>query len=124
MSKKILIVEDEKGLLELLSDIFTSETDYEVVLAGDGEEAISTAREENPDLVVLDIQIPKIDGFEVCNIIKCDDSLSHIKVLMLTGLAQNYHKRLSREVGADAYITKPFRPLTLLLTVDGLLKAP
>lgn len=120
MTKKILIVEDEEKILIMLLTLFKLE-DYEVLCARDGEDALRIVREDNPDLILLDVRIPKIDGYEVCRSVKSEPALSHIKVLMLSGLVQNYDLRKAQEVGADAYVTKPFVTTVLLEKIEELL---
>jgi two-component system alkaline phosphatase synthesis response regulator PhoP len=120
MTKKILIVEDEEKIVKMLLIIFKLE-DYEVLCAGDGEEALRIARADNPDLILLDVRIPKIDGYEVCRSVKSEPTMSHMKVLMVSGMVQNYELQKAREVGADGYITKPFNTRVLLEKIEDLL---
>jgi len=122
VTKKILIVEDEEDVLELLSEIFSELEDYRVLCARDGEEALRIARLDNPDIILLDIQLPKMNGHEVCKSLKSDPAMSHIKVLMLSGMAQNSNRQKAHEAGADAYIAKPFSSIALLEKVEELLK--
>ncbi len=122
MVKKVLIVEDEEEILELLSEIFSDLKGYRILYAKDGEEALRILRGDNPDIMILDVQIPKINGYEICEIVKSDLAMSHIKVLMLSGMAQNYDRRKSEEVGADAYISKPFSSIILVDKVEELLR--
>jgi DNA-binding response OmpR family regulator len=122
VSKKILIVEDQENILELVSAIFNDLKDYKILQARDGKEAISMASEHNPDIVLLDIQLPKINGYDVCTLIKKNPSLSHTKVLMLSSQGQKYDIKKSEEVGANGYIVKPFRPTKLVEKVEELLE--
>ena len=122
MVKKVLIVEDEENILDILLEIFSDFRDCIILCARDGEEALRILRQDNPDILILDIQIPKINGYEICKIVKSDSAMSHIKVLMLSGMAQSYARRESLEAGADAYITKPFRSIILVDKVEELLK--
>ena len=122
MTKKILIVEDEETILKMLLTIFGLE-DYEVLCTRDGEDALRIAREDEPDLILLDVRIPKINGHEVCRSVKSDPAMSHTKILMLSGMVQNYDMRKAQEVGADAYITKPFDTTLLLEKVEELLRS-
>jgi len=109
----MLIVEDEATILELYSTIFGFKK-FEVLCVRDGEEALRIAREDNPDIILLDIQIPKINGMEVCRLIKSDPAMSHTKVLMLSGMSQHFDLQKALEAGADAYITKPFSSTTIV----------
>ncbi|MBI4304563.1 MAG: response regulator [Chloroflexi bacterium] len=119
MAKKILIVEDEENILELLSAIFGDH--YGVSCARDGEEGLRMAREDSPDIVLLDVRLPKVNGYEVCRQVKSDPSTSHAKVLMLSGMVQNADLREAEEAGADGYVAKPFSPMELVKRVEGLL---
>jgi DNA-binding response OmpR family regulator len=122
MTKKILIVEDEEAILALLSTIFDDRSKYTTLCASDGEEALRIAQVDNPDIILLDIQIPKINGREVCKSVKSDPAMSHTKVLMLSGMAQTTGWQKAREVGADGYVAKPFDLIALMETVEELLK--
>ena len=124
MTKKILIVEDEADVLELLSEIFGELEDYRVLCAKDGEEALKMARLDNPDIILLDIQLPKMNGHEVCKSVKSDPAMSHIKVLMLSGMAQSSNQQKAQEAGADGYIAKPFSSIALVEKVEELLRTP
>ncbi len=123
MAKKILLVEDEENVLKLLSEIFGDLGDYRILYARDGEEALTIARADNPDIILLDIQLPKISGHEVCKLVKSDPAMSHTKVLMLSGMAQNSDRRKAQEMGADAFIAKPFNSIALVEKVEELLRS-
>ena len=120
-NKKILIVEDEEDILELLFDVFDALEDYRILCARDGEEALRIARVDNPDIILLDVQLPRLNGYEVCKFIKSDPAMSHAKVLMLSGMAQNSDWLKAQEAGADDYITKPFISTALVEKVEELL---
>jgi len=121
VTKKILIVEDEEYVLEMLSTIFRLEG-YIVLCAKDGEEALNIARVDNQDIILLDIQLPKLNGYEVCKSIKSDPAMSHTKVLMVSGMTQNFDRMKAQEAGADDYIAKPFSSIVLLEKVEELLR--
>jgi DNA-binding response OmpR family regulator len=121
--KKILVVEDEKDILELLISVFDDFRDYRILSATDGEEALRLARVDNPDIILLDIQLPRLNGYEVCKSVKSDPTTSPIKVLMLSGMAQNSDRQKAQEAGADGYIAKPFSSIELLEKVEGLLRS-
>ena len=123
MTKKILIVEDEEDILELLSEVFSDLEDYRILCARDGEEAISIAQVDNPDIILLDIGLPKVNGYDVCKLVKSDPDMLHIKVLMISGMAQNSDWQKAQEVGADGYITKPFNSIALVEKVEELLRS-
>jgi two-component system alkaline phosphatase synthesis response regulator PhoP len=122
MPNRILIVEDEDDILELLCAIFDELGYYRIFCANDGEEALRIARMDNPDIIILDIQLPKINGYEVCKLIKSDPATSHTKVLILSGMAQNSDWLRAREAAADDYITKPFSSIALVERVESLLR--
>jgi two-component system alkaline phosphatase synthesis response regulator PhoP len=106
-SKKILVVDDEVDLVKTIR--FSLETEgYTVLVSYNGEDALNQARKENPDLVLLDIMLPKLDGYKVCRLLKFDERYKHIPILMLTAKTQERDKTLGVETGADEYITKPF----------------
>jgi DNA-binding response OmpR family regulator len=121
MTKKILIVEDEEDIIELLSAIFDDLGDYKVLYARDGKEALGIARVGNPDIILLDILLPKLNGYKVCKLIKSDPAMSYTKVLMLSGMGQNSDWLKAQEAGADGYIVKPFRSTALVEKVEELL---
>ena len=121
--KKILIVEDEETILELLSEIFSDLGDYRILYARDGEEALRLVRGNNPDIILLDIHIPRINGYEVCKSVKSDPAMSRTKVLMLSGMVQDSDRRKAQEVGVDAFITKPFDLIALVEKVEELLRS-
>ena len=118
--KKILLVDDERDLVETLR--FRLEAnDYEVTPAYDGQEGLNKAREVNPDLIILDLMLPKMDGYKVCRMLKFDEKYKKIPIIMFTARAQDSDKEMGKEVGADAYITKPFDPQSLLSKIQELL---
>lgn len=112
MSKKILVCDDEPYILMALTDAVEMEG-YECVTAINGKEALEKARETLPDLIMLDIMMPFMDGFEVCRELKADASTRDIPVIMLTAKSQQVDIQKGKDAGADDYITKPFRPSTL-----------
>jgi len=122
VTKKILIVEDEEDVLELLCTILRLDG-YEVLCAKDGEEALSIARLDSQDIILLDIQLPKLNGYEVCKSVKSDAAMSHTKVLMISGMTQSFDRMKAREAGADDFITKPFSSAALLEKVEELLRS-
>lgn len=122
MSKgKILVVDDENYILHIL-DFSLGAEGYEVITAEDGEEAVRKAKEERPDLVVLDVMMPKMDGFEACRTIKRDAELATTPVILLSAKARDIDQKQGYEAGADDYITKPFSPGRLVDRVQGLLR--
>jgi DNA-binding response OmpR family regulator len=122
MSKKrILVVDDEVDLVETVR--FSLELEgYDVLVAYNGEEALNQARKENPDLILLDLMLPKLDGYKVCRLLKFDERYKHIPILMLTAKIQEKDKVTGMETGANEYITKPFEMDELMKKVKGYLK--
>ena len=123
MGAKILIVEDEETVLTLLSNLFSFFKEYEIILARDGEEALNVIMDNTPDIVLLDIQLPKINGYELCEAIKSNPATADIKVLMLTGLAQDYNLQEALRAGANACMTKPFSAKAIVEKVAELLSS-
>lgn len=115
--KKILIVEDEESLLKLESILLTSKG-YHVEGVADGRAALEAVKNLEPDLVLLDIMLPEIDGFEVCRRIKEDPSTKHIPVIMLTAKKSREDMARGEQVGADWYITKPFKSAMVIETIQ------
>jgi len=120
MAKKILVVDDEVQLVEMVK-IRLEANGYEVLAAYDGQEALDKTREEKPDLIVLDLMLPKLDGYKVCRMIKFDDKYKSIPIILFSARAQDSDKEMGVQVGADAYITKPFEPQVLLSKIKELL---
>jgi DNA-binding response OmpR family regulator len=118
VSKKVLVVEDDPTLLETLEYNLTRQG-YDVCTATDGLAALEVARQERPDLVVLDIMLPKLDGFEVCRILRRE---MNVPILMLTARVDEIDKVVGLEMGADDYLTKPFSMRELLARVKALLR--
>jgi two-component system alkaline phosphatase synthesis response regulator PhoP len=105
--KKILVVDDEVDLVETVR--FSLEMEgFDVLVSNNGEDALNQARKEKPDLIILDLMLPKLDGYKVCRLLKFDERYKHIPILMLTAKTQEKDKVLGKETGADEYITKPF----------------
>ena len=107
MKKRVLIVDDEVDLVETLK--FKLEASgFEALTAYDGLEALSKAKNDKPDLILLDIMLPKLNGYQICRELKSDDKYKHIPIIMLTAKAQESDKFWGLETGADEYVTKPF----------------
>jgi DNA-binding response OmpR family regulator len=112
--KKILIADDEPDFVELIS-MRLEVNGFEVVAAKDGQEAIDKTKKEKPDLLILDLMMPKLDGFEVCRMLKFDDNFKNLPIIVLSALDQQQDREKAIEAGADEYFIKPF-DLSLLLT--------
>jgi two-component system phosphate regulon response regulator PhoB len=117
----ILVVEDDEDILELLTYSFSS-AGFAVATAKDGYAALSSAKEQRPDLVVLDLMIPGLDGFEVCRELKRSAETSHIPVIMLTARGEEVDRIVGLELGADDYVVKPFSPRELILRARAVLR--
>ena len=117
---RVLVADDEPHLLRLVKFRLEREG-YEVLTATDGESALKVAREERPDLCVLDVMMPKRSGFDVLREMRADESCANIKVIMLTARAQDRDVDVGFSLGADDYITKPFSPRELASRVQALL---
>src|ERR1700742_1023466 len=111
---KILVVDDEPDAIELIKFNLKA-AGYEVVTAADGDEALKKARSLLPDLIVLDLMLPEVDGLEVCKILRRDPATAQIPILMLTARAAEMDRVLGLELGADDYVTKPFSPRELVI---------
>jgi two-component system, OmpR family, alkaline phosphatase synthesis response regulator PhoP len=121
MAKKILVVDDEAHIRELVRFNLEKEG-FSVIEAVDGVTAIKTVRSEKPELVVLDLMLPVIDGLEVCRTLKKDTDTSGIPVIMLTAKSEEIDKILGLEMGADDYLTKPFSPRELLARIKAVMR--
>ena len=110
---KILVVDDEINITQILEFSIGAEG-YEVLTALNGEDAVDKARRELPDLIILDVMMPKIDGYEACRILKANPLTKNIPVILLTAKGREIDKKLGYEVGAADYIVKPFSPNKLI----------
>jgi len=121
MSKgKILVVDDEIYIVHIL-DFSLGMEGYEVVTALDGEQALERVASEKPDLIVLDIMMPKLDGYEVCRTVKSNPATKNVPVILLSAKGRNVDQKMGFDVGADDYITKPFSPRKLVERINQLL---
>jgi phosphate regulon transcriptional regulator PhoB len=118
---KILIVEDDRAIVEMLEYNF-EQAGYETVSALDGEQGAALAGKERPDVIILDIMLPIIDGFEVCRMLKNDNAVAHIPIIILSAKSQETDKVVGLELGADDYVTKPFSPRELIARTRAILR--
>lgn len=120
-ARKILIVEDEKDILQLVK-LYLDKEGYRTITAATGSEGLRQARAEKPDLVVLDLMLPEIDGLEVCKRLRSAPETAMLPIIMLTAKAEESDTVIGLELGADDYVTKPFSPKTLVARVKALFR--
>jgi len=120
MSMRILIVEDQEDLRGVLRDLLSG-SGYIVVEAADGQDGVSKAKSECPDLILMDIQLPVIDGYEATRQIKADPTLAKTPIIAVSSFAMKGDEEKARGAGCDHYVTKPYSPLQLLRTIRGVL---
>ena len=118
---RILIVEDDPSLGEVL-DYNLRQEGYQVHLSRDGQQGLRYAREQSPDLIVLDLMLPMIDGLEVCRQLRADPNTRELSILMLTARSEESDELIGFTVGADDYVTKPFSVKVLLQRINALLR--
>jgi two-component system cell cycle response regulator DivK len=116
MSKRILVVEDQADNRRILRDLLTS-AGYEIIQAENGEEALAMVARDRPDLILMDIQLPLLDGYEATRRIKADPELRAIPIIVITSYALSGDESKARAAGCDAYVTKPYSPRTLLAQI-------
>ena len=117
---KILVIDDEVQLVEMVQ-MRLEAAGYEVVTASNGQEGLEKAKSIEPDIILCDVMMPKMDGYKVCGLLKNDSRYSKIPLILFTARAQQDDQDVGDEVGADAYITKPFEPPVLLAKIEELL---
>ncbi len=120
MTKKILIVDDEQNIV-ISVDFLMRREGFEVTVARDGEEGLAKIRNERPDLVLLDVMMPKLNGFDVCKAVREDHDLDKVRIVMLTAKGRDAEIAKGAALGADAYIPKPFSTSALVARVKSLL---
>ncbi|MEA3494058.1 MAG: response regulator [Candidatus Margulisiibacteriota bacterium] len=120
--KRILVVDDEPDMVNVIK-LRLEANKYEVLVASDGPEGLNIARIQRPDLIILDIMLPKMDGFKVSRMLKYDERFKNIPIIMFSAKVQSSDIERGREMGADAYITKPFKAEDLLAKIRELLDA-
>jgi DNA-binding response OmpR family regulator len=118
MNRTILVVDDDKKIVELVS-LYLKRDGYSVLAAYDGQEALDVARHKQPDLIVLDLLLPELDGTDVCRLLRAE---SRVPIIMLTARSTDSDKLLGLDIGADDYLTKPFNPRELVARVRAVLR--
>ena len=121
MSKRILVIEDTENNRRIFRDLLTH-AGFELLEARDGEEGVSMAAEQRPDLILMDIQLPIVDGYEATRRIKANPDLRHIPIVAVTSYALSGDEAKARAAGCDGYIAKPFSPREVLATVRSFLQ--
>ncbi len=121
MKEKILVVEDEKDIVKML-EYNLKKDGFSTLVARNGEDAIIITNRERPDLVILDLMLPGIDGLEVCKALKSESKTAPIPIIMLTAKGQESDKVVGLELGADDYVTKPFSPRELIARIKAVLR--
>jgi DNA-binding response OmpR family regulator len=119
MSKRVLVVDDDPNIVNLIR-AFLTKIGFEVLEANDGLDGLQKARSENPDLIILDVMLPKLDGFKFSRLLKFDESHRNIPILMLTAKSDEKDEKIGLAMGADAYLTKPFKNQELIDQVKAL----
>jgi len=120
MTKRILVVEDQADLRGILRDLLTG-SGYEMLEAADGEAGVAKAKSDRPDLILMDIQMPVMDGYEATSRIKADPDLNTTPVIAVNSFAMKGDEEKARAAGCDHYVTKPYSPMQLLRVVRGLI---
>ena len=120
MKKRILVVEDQEDLRGVLRDLLDG-SGYSVVEAADGNAGLASAKSEHPDLILMDIQMPIVDGYEATRRIKADPGLKDIPIVAVSSFAMKGDEEKARAAGCDHYVTKPYSPMQLLKVIRGLL---
>ena len=116
MSKRILVVEDQEDNRQIIRDLLSA-TDYEIVEAESGEQALEAVAKQRPDLILMDIQLPGIDGYETTRRIKADPALPSITIIAVTSYALSGEEQKARAAGCDEYVPKPYSPRQLLAKI-------
>jgi len=119
--KRILVVEDQAAIINMLR-MRLEANNYEVITAGDGQEGLEKAHKENPSLIILDIMLPKMNGYKVCQLLKADPKYNTIPIIISSGRTPQEIRKVGQEVGADAYVSKPFEAEALLSKMKELLE--
>ena len=119
--RRILVVDDEESIRKLL-ELILREAGYEVLFCEDGLQGYNLAKKEKPDLIILDLMLPKLDGHKVCRLLKFDTRFKEIPIIISTAKASEEDKKLAQDSGADAYLLKPFKKEELLQKIKELIR--
>ena len=118
---RILLVDDEPSIVKVVQKRLEVEG-FDVLVAIDGQEALAKAQTEHPDLIILDLMLPKLNGYEVCRLLKFDQKFQHIPIILFTAKAQQQDEVVGKECGADSYLRKPFQAQELLERIRTLVR--
>lgn len=119
---RVLVVDDEPDLIRIL-EFGLRAAGYQVEIAVDGQEGLKKAREIRPDIILLDLMLPKLDGYKVCRLLKFDERYRHIPIIILSARTQEGDQALAKEMGANRFVTKPYEFGEILAHIEALLKA-
>lgn len=119
---RVLVVDDEPDLVRIL-EFGLRAAGYQVEIAADGQEGLKKAREIRPDIILLDLMLPKLDGYKVCRLLKFDERYRHIPIIILSARTQEGDQALAKEMGANRFITKPYEFSEILSHIEALVKA-
>jgi two-component system, OmpR family, alkaline phosphatase synthesis response regulator PhoP len=120
VAKRILLVDDEPDIVSMIT-MRLEASGYEVLIATNGNDAYTTAKTASPDLILLDLMLPDMDGYQVCRLLKCDRQYKHIPIIMLTAKGQKLDRESGETVGVDFYMTKPFEFTELVVKIKEFL---
>ena len=118
---RVLVVDDEPDLVRIL-EFGLKAAGYQVMTANDGQEGLKKAREQKPDIILLDLMLPKLDGYKVCRLLKFDERYKHIPIMILSARTQEGDQNLAHEMGANRFLTKPYEFSEILQHIQALLK--
>ncbi|HEV8129509.1 MAG TPA: response regulator [Candidatus Eisenbacteria bacterium] len=118
---RVLVVDDEPDLVRIL-EFGLKAAGYQVETANDGQEGLKKAREQKPDIILLDLMLPKLDGYKVCRLLKFDERYKHIPIMILSARTQEGDQNLAHEMGANRFLTKPYEFSEILQHIQALLK--
>lgn len=119
--KKLLLIDDEPAIQTLVRLVMEADG-WQVLVAGEGARGLDLAREQKPDVILLDVALPDVSGLEICRQLKADSTTSSVPIAMLTAMAQETDRRAAMALGADDYVTKPWRPAALIARVSSLME--
>lgn len=120
MKKKILMIDDDQSIIESTKS-YLEKKGYEVLSAFDGQAGLDLAKGKSPDVIILDVLLPKMDGYKVCGLLKADIRYQKIPIIMLSGRVEEADQQISQEIGANVYLNKPIKPDDLLNTIEVML---